>query len=90
MSEIKEPINIQWFRYGLTDDDYDSLQKQGVDTDDFDYMLVIKDEYSDLTIDYGEINEWHIARLLTGCCENVWHRIVFRGEPCFVGIAYHG
>lgn len=60
-----------------------SLWEQGVNMDDWNYILFLPD--SEAAGFYGNLSE-----LLTGPCDNVWHRVRnFNGRPGLLGIAYH-
>jgi len=87
----------------LTSDDLtvaenEALWDSGVNLDDWDYLLVVPE--SSLAIReggkyrppyYGEDGYTHdLARLLTGCCDNLWYIVAFRGKTVGMGVAYHG
>jgi hypothetical protein len=87
----------------LTREEVEDLWKQGVDLDDWDYMLVFDDllkfnRQSNCTelpdpnfvesISYAP-KSYSAERLLTGCCDNRWYKVIFRGGPRMIGIAYH-
>lgn len=76
----------------------DALWDQGVNMDDWDYILVLPVE----TIREVDSTDWEgkpckeyeptnltVERLLTGCCANVFYKADFRGATVALGIAYH-
>ena len=79
---------------GLARPDIDALWNQGVNLDDWDYMLVVPaDILEESELDSGEKDlqpqDWHIQQLLIGLCENKWYKVRFHGKTVGVGIAYH-
>lgn len=82
----------------LSREEADALWDQGVNMDDWDYILVLPLETIrevDATDWEGKpIREWEatdytVERLLTGCCSNTFYKANFRGETVALGIAYH-
>lgn len=74
----------------LDDSERAALRDQGVDMDDWDYMLVCPPEVaSETTHDSTVPDSYTLSRLLTGCCSNRWYRVKFRGRDVSLGIAYH-
>ena len=75
----------------LTPKEIDALDKQSVCMEDWDYMIVI-DPAKLVKNDEGRwsVTDYTLERLLTGCCDNVWYKVKFRGRTCGIGIAYHG
>lgn len=71
----------------------DSLWKQGVCMDDWDYLLFIPNPPADFMIrdeDGDKPSSWYFQRLLTGCCDNKWYSVAdFNGRSGVVGVAYH-
>ncbi len=75
-----------------------ALWDQGVNLDDWDYMLVVPasalatNEGGDTRpLDYGEVGYTHdLECLLTGCYDNRWYVVAFRGSMVGIGVAYHG
>lgn len=79
----------------ITREIIDSLWKQNVDMDDWDYMIFFEAKYKaefptgwdDITI---EPKNYNVARMLNGCCRNKWYPVKdFMGKKGFLGIAYH-
>lgn len=74
----------------------DSLWKQGVCMDDWDYMIFFEDDTIELK---QEKNRWtfelspanyEVSRLLNGCCSNTWYLVSdFMGRKGVLGVAYH-
>jgi len=101
MDEIKNSQALGMVIYfvkdeNLTREDVEALWQQGVNMDDWDYMLfcppevVFKfetpNEYSEG--EYG-VKEWPLDKLLNGVCSNQWYRASFRGKEWAIGVAYH-
>lgn len=80
------------------------LWGQGVNCDDWDYMIMCAPENVEEV--EAELNQWDrdegttckkviqcrvngLSRLLTGCCDNTWYLINFRGKDVAIGVAYH-
>jgi hypothetical protein len=72
----------------------DSLWNQDVCMDDWDYMLFFEAKFN---CEFPEgwdavtlVPDYHIDRLLTGCCSNKWYPVEnFMGKKGFLGMAYH-
>jgi hypothetical protein len=91
----KEEIEALW-DLGVNMDDWDYMILADPD--------ILEEEEVD-TIEYNEIDgawipverkkirfypkNWQMGRLLTGCCDNVWYKVEFRGEEMAIGVAYH-
>ncbi len=73
----------------------DSLWKQQINMDDWDYLLFFESENFLVECESRFTHELHpkdynISRLLTGCCCNKWRFIKdFMGRTGVVGVAYH-
>lgn len=81
-----DELKILWIK-AFNKKETEELWKQGVDLDDWDYALVIPE--SALRKESNEPLEYGTDRLLTGCCENKWYRVLFRGKKVGMGVAYH-
>jgi len=83
----------------LTSEEIDSLWGQGVNLDDWDYMLFHEVEGAFEKIEWLDThyftthltaNENTVGRLLTGCCSNEWYQVGnFKGRKGLLGVAYH-
>ncbi len=83
----------------LTNQDDESLWQQGVNTDDWDYMLLCPpdvvhevkkyDDWDKSEIIVFECKDWTLDRMLTGGSHNRWYRAKLRGKEWAIGIAYH-
>lgn len=89
-------MNFEFYDYeDLDRETVDSLWKQGVCMDDWDYVLFFEAKYKsefpkgwDNTI--IEPTNYNVARLLNGCCKNQWWPVTdFMGKKGFLGVAYH-
>ena len=69
----------------------DSLWKQGVDLDDWDYAILAPTEsiFQRENEDGFYPLEWTLEKMLTGCCDNRWYRATIRRQEFAIGIAYH-
>jgi len=90
----------------LTIAENEALWDSGVNLDDWDYLLIVPESALSTREDgecretsfsecrppyYGEAGYTHdLARLLTGCCDNLWYTVAFRGKMVGMGVAYHG
>jgi hypothetical protein len=73
----------------LTDEkECEYLWGAGVNLDDWDYMLIMEYDPEKFAAD-NKPKSCTMERLLTGCCENKWYRLNFRGSERIIGIAYH-
>lgn len=82
----------------LTKEDQDSFWSQGVDLDDWDYMILIEDpeekilrKNNDGMYADGKFcpKDYDLERLLVGCCSNRWYKAKFREKKYAIGVAYH-
>lgn len=86
----------------LTRAEIDDLWTEGVDCDDWDYMVVCppdvlketeREEEGDWdtahTVPTWEPKDYSLGRILTGCCSNQWYKVKFRGKQVAIGVAYH-
>lgn len=84
----------------LPDHVIESLCKQNVFMDDWDYVLFVDNEYKDhfriyeSQFDRSEdiilAKSYEVRDLLHGCCQNVWYEVKdFFGRPGILGVAYH-
>lgn len=84
----------------LTDEDRQDLWDQDVCMDDWDYLLFSEVEGPMDKIDWiiesdnVEIEfypaDYNVEKLLTGCCNNRWHKVKnFKGRQGVLGVAYH-
>lgn len=88
--------NMSW-------EEIEEFWELGVNMDDWDYMLIcpadaVREEKSDVYDEYvGEIFEhtryipcnWYLERMLTGCCDNTWYKVTYKGVDVAIGVAYH-
>ena len=87
-------IPITVIQHGdLTQEEMDYFWDKGICLDDYDYMLVCPPNIIKKVVDqeepcYEPIS-YTFERLLTGCFENKWYRVNFRGKKVALGIAYH-
>ena len=89
-------MNLEYFEPDDLDrSTIDRLWDQGVNLDDWDYMLITYDVEAFTVVEVDEEVlglapiSWSLGRLLTGCCSNIWYKITWRGEAAMVGVAYH-
>jgi len=79
----------------LEDEVIDSLWKQNVNMDDWDYMLFFPEKYkAEFPVGFDDINleprSYNVDRLLNGCCSNKWYPVKdFMGKQGILGVAYH-
>lgn len=79
----------------LPTEEFDSLWDQGVDLDDWDYILAFEEPSKIAVQQEDEFNTYYapksytVERLLTGCCINRWYKANLFGKPRMIGIAYH-
>jgi len=77
-------MNIEYYERGdLTSRDIEYLRDVDVNMDDWDYILIIPDELLEKEVDYN------IEKLLTGMSHNTWHKVMWKGKECSLGVAYH-
>lgn len=79
---------------GLTARDLEDLRAQDVCLDDWDYMLVLPADVLHVETDewgkpYWTTSDYDLQRLMTGCCDNTWYKIKYRGQTKALGVAYH-
>lgn len=81
-----------------------TLRSNNISVDDWDYILISQDltllnqfrtlnidETHDYTSPYEVRTEnYQLNRLLNGCYDNMWYKIVYNNRETIVGIAYHG
>ena len=97
-------MRIEFFdREMLSQKDIESLWAEGVDMDDWDYIIlappstlsvVVEEEYDYCaghakTVARMVQNNYQLSRLLVGCCDNTWYTAKFRGRKYAIGVAYH-
>lgn len=75
----------------LTDADRESLWPQGVNLDDWDYLVLapvgtLCVNNDDQDSPYGQ-DDSTLEKLLTGACDNRWYKATFRGTEYALGIA---
>lgn len=93
----KEEIEYLW-KVGVCLDDWDYmlffppevLEEYEVEEEDWSYEMK-EWEYKRPMIKVKQYRpkDYNIDRLLTGCCNNKWYKINFRGAEIAIGIAYH-
>lgn len=67
---------------------YDVDQFQETEEDREYYSAVThKDELKKVKVYSPKL--WHLDRLLTGCCSNIWYKIKWKGKFVMLGAAYH-
>lgn len=80
----------------LDEDTIAELWDQGVNMEDWDYMLFFEAvhnielprRFNKITLEPRNDN---IAGLLRGCCANHWYPVInFKGRKGVLGVAYHG
>lgn len=86
-------------REDLPKKDIEALWDEGVNMDDWDYVLIVPAEALEIDAALGNNEEpdkkyyapktYDLERLLTGVCDNRWYVVNFRGERVGVGVAYH-
>ena len=79
---------------GLDRPDIDALWDQGVNLDDWDYMLIVPADTLQEAQDMdGEEcwlpRDWYLGELLIGVFRNRWYKARFHGKVVGVGVAYH-
>jgi hypothetical protein len=69
----------------------DELWDQGVNLDDWDYLIIAPVDQIEWVGDEPE-PAWNnpLGRLLTGCCANRWYKVQWDGQEVALGVAYHG
>jgi hypothetical protein len=93
----KEEVDALW-DLGVNMDDWDYMILADPDILEEEEVDTLESEYSEAK--GGWIQEerkkirfypkdWQMERLLTGCCDNVWYKVGFRGEEMAIGVAYH-
>lgn len=79
----------------MTEEVVDSLYKQNICMDDWDYLLFFSVDYiaafpkgwDNVTV---APSNYTVGRLLNGCCYNKWYPVEnFMGKKGFLGVAYH-
>jgi hypothetical protein len=83
----------------LTKEDIESLWQQGVNMDDWDYMLLCppdvvhevkkRDDWDHSEYTEFDCKDWWLDGMLRGCSSNRWYRANLRGKEWAIGIAYH-
>ncbi len=83
----------------LTDEEVESLWQQGVNMDDWDYMLLgptdlihavkVRDAWDQSEAMVFEGKDWWLGNMLSGSSSNRWYRAKLRGKEWAMGIAYH-
>lgn len=90
----------------LTEAEWDSLRKQDVDLDDWDFLLLVPPEmveqvevedaewkdgwWQKVMVKQWRPREYTLERFETGCYRNKWYRVNFRGKDVALLVAYHG
>jgi hypothetical protein len=76
--------------------DGESFRSQGVNMDDWDYIVLapvetIRPNTDSYDRDFPEYEqtEWTFDRIMVGCCSNSWYKATYRGAEYAVGVAYH-
>ena len=68
------------------------LQTQGVDLDDWDYLVIAPREavhwQGQKRVGTCAADNW-LSNVLNGCCSNLWYLIPIDGKHVAVGVAYH-
>ena len=87
----------------LSPEDTEYLWGQDVCMDDWDYLVITHDidqfEEREEEEDYGYDSKimvkrlyprsWTLERLLNGCCDNRWQKLIWNNREAVIGIAYH-
>jgi len=75
----------------ITDAEIKELRNQGVNCDDWDYMLIgppdiLRTAYLGPSL---VLKSHTIEQMMNGCFDNKWHLVEFRGKRVALGVAYH-
>ena len=77
----------------LGGDQIEKLWKQGIDMDDWDYLLFVPAAYHTEFVKDGDGNIepecFQLSRLLVGGCRNTWYEGKLYNKKGFIGVAYH-
>jgi hypothetical protein len=80
-------ISLDDWDYALITNDLD-LFEEGMDCN------VIRDSSGEIcdeeVIRYLAPKSYTLSRVLNGCCDNTWTKIMWEGKLAIIGVAYHG